>query len=167
MLGCGERKTKSASASTSSTGRCARSTITPVATSNSRTSAPIDPEIREFQQDLRKSTEGSISGTEDSDYSEAKFLEVKRIMERLRGRDGFAETDKRWTRKVTDVRNWFVFSASERHRADDTEHEHYSDSGGKSGGQKEKLAYTVLAAESRLSIRDRPLPPSGRGHSTS
>ena len=67
-------------------------------------------------------------------------------MERFRGRDGFAEADKRWTRKVSDVRNWFVFSASERYRADDTEHEHYSDSGGKSGGQKEKLAYTVLAA---------------------
>jgi uncharacterized protein YPO0396 len=50
------------------------------------------------------------------------------------------------TRKVTDVRNWFVFSASERWREDDQEHEHYSDAGGKSGGQKEKLAYTVLAA---------------------
>jgi hypothetical protein len=44
------------------------------------------------------------------------------------------------------VRNWFVFAASERWRADDSEHEHYSDSGGKSGGQKEKLAYTVPAA---------------------
>jgi uncharacterized protein YPO0396 len=39
-----------------------------------------------------------------------------------------------------------MFSASERWRADDTEHEHYTDSGGKSGGQKEKLAYTILAA---------------------
>jgi uncharacterized protein YPO0396 len=39
-----------------------------------------------------------------------------------------------------------VFSASERWRSDDSEHEHYSDSGGKSGGQKEKLAYTILAA---------------------
>ena len=47
---------------------------------------------------------------------------------------------------MTDVRNWFVFSASERWREDDSEHEHYSDSGGKSGGQKEKLAYTILAA---------------------
>jgi len=43
-------------------------------------------------------------------------------------------------------RNWFVFSASERWREDDTEHETYTDSGGKSGGQKEKLAYTILAA---------------------
>ena len=47
---------------------------------------------------------------------------------------------------MTDVRNWFIFSASERWREDDTEHDHYSDSGGKSGGQKEKLAYTILAA---------------------
>jgi uncharacterized protein YPO0396 len=44
------------------------------------------------------------------------------------------------------VRNWFVFAASERWREDNTEFEHYSDSGGKSGGQKEKLAYTILAA---------------------
>jgi uncharacterized protein YPO0396 len=44
------------------------------------------------------------------------------------------------------VRNWFSFAASERWREDDAEHEHYSDSGGKSGGQKEKLAYTILAA---------------------
>ncbi|MGD0546906.1 MAG: SbcC/MukB-like Walker B domain-containing protein, partial [Terracidiphilus sp.] len=40
----------------------------------------------------------------------------------------------------------FVFAASERWREDNTEFEHYSDSGGKSGGQKEKLAYTILAA---------------------
>ncbi len=47
---------------------------------------------------------------------------------------------------MSDVRQYFVFSASERWREDDTEYEHYTDSGGKSGGQKEKLAYTVLAA---------------------
>ena len=73
-------------------------------------------------------------------------MQVKTIIERFRGRSGNAEVDKRWTRKVTDVRNWFVFSASERWREDDREHEHYTDAGGKSGGQKEKLAYTVLAA---------------------
>ncbi|HEY7767666.1 SbcC/MukB-like Walker B domain-containing protein, partial [Longimicrobium sp.] len=65
---------------------------------------------------------------------------------RFRGRQGQTELDQRWTRKVTDVRNWFVFSASERWREGDSEYEHYTDSGGKSGGQKEKLAYTVLAA---------------------
>ena len=71
---------------------------------------------------------------------------MKAIIERFRGREGQTDLDRRWTRKVTDVRNWFVFSASERWREDKKEHEHYTDSGGKSGGQKEKLAYTVLAA---------------------
>ena len=105
-----------------------------------------DAEVRDFQQDLRACTEGALTGSVDEQYSEAKFLQVKAIIDRFRGREGLSEIDRRWTLKVTDVRNWFLFSASERWRADDAEHEHYSDSGGKSGGQKEKLAYTVLAA---------------------
>ena len=105
-----------------------------------------DADVREFQQKLRSCTVGAITGSEDAQYSEQKFLQVRDIIDRFRGREGSAELDRRWTRKVTDVRNWFVFSASERWREDDSEHEHYADSAGKSGGQKEKLAYTVLAA---------------------
>jgi uncharacterized protein YPO0396 len=105
-----------------------------------------DVEIRDFQQELRACTEGALSGVEDSQYSEDKFLQVKAIIDRFRGREGLSEQDRRWTAKVTDVRNWFLFAASERWREDGAEHEHYSDSGGKSGGQKEKLAYTILAA---------------------
>jgi uncharacterized protein YPO0396 len=109
-----------------------------------------DAEIRDFQQELRACTEGaftgSVEGTDDAQYSETKFLQVKAIIDRFRGREGLSEQDRRWTAKVTDVRNWFLFAASERWREDNTEHEHYSDSGGKSGGQKEKLAYTILAA---------------------
>ncbi len=108
--------------------------------------ASPDPEVRDFQAGLRACIEGALSGSEDEAYSEAKFVQVKAIIDRFRGREGSTELDRRWTRKVTDVRNWSVFSASERWREDDREHEHYSDSGGKSGGQKEKLAYTVLAA---------------------
>lgn len=105
-----------------------------------------DADIRDFQTELRACTEGAITGSDDSQYSEAKFLQVKLIIERFRGREGISEQDRRWTAKVTDVRNWYVFAASERWREDGKEHEHYSDSGGKSGGQKEKLAYTILAA---------------------
>ena len=110
------------------------------------TEGTTDAEVRDFQRDLRACTENTLSGSQDDSYSEAKFLQVKRIIERFRGREGSTEIDQRWTRKVTDVRTWFTFSASERWREDDREHEHYTDSGGKSGGQKEKLAYTVLAA---------------------
>lgn len=105
-----------------------------------------DAEIRDFQQALRACTEGAVTGSDDAQYSEAKFLQVKAIIDRFRGREGLSEQDRRWTSKVTDVRNWFFFAASERWREDNSEHEHYSDSGGKSGGQKEKLAYTILAA---------------------
>ncbi len=105
-----------------------------------------DSEVRSFQQELRACTEGTLTGSGDEAYSEAKFHQVRQIIERFRGREGTAELDQRWRSKVTDVRNWFAFSASERWREDDREQEHYADSGGKSGGQKEKLAYTILAA---------------------
>ena len=108
--------------------------------------ASPDAEIRDFQGELRACTEGAVTGSEDAQYSEAKFLQVKRIIDRFRGREGLSEQDRRWSAKVTDVRNWFLFAASERWREDGSEFEHYSDSGGKSGGQKEKLAYTILAA---------------------
>ena len=111
-----------------------------------------DAEVRDFQTELRACLDGAFSGLDgeggdaSGPYSEAKFLQVKAIIERLAGRAGQTEQDRRWTAKVTDVRHWFVFAASECWREDGREHEHYADSGGKSGGQKEKLAYTILAA---------------------
>lgn len=103
-------------------------------------------EVREFRADLRTCTDNVIGGNTSDQYSEAKFLQVKRIIDRFKGREGNTEQDRNWTRRVTDVRQWFLFSASERWTADDLEFENYSDSAGKSGGQKEKLAYTILAA---------------------
>jgi uncharacterized protein YPO0396 len=101
-------------------------------------------DVARFRTDLRAATDDTLS--DDDHYSEQRFLDVKGIIERLRGREGYADIDKVWARRVTDVRNWFVFSASERDKQTDVEWEHYSDSDGKSGGQKEKLAYTILAA---------------------
>ena len=103
-------------------------------------------EVREFRADLRACTDNVVGGSASDQYSEEKFLQVKRIIDRFKGREGATEQDRNWTRRVTDVRQWFLFSASERRRADDIEYENYSDSAGKSGGQKEKLAYTILAA---------------------
>jgi uncharacterized protein YPO0396 len=102
-------------------------------------------DVREFRAELRACTDDVI-GAQDEQYSEQKFLQVKRIIDRFKGREGHTDADRAWRRRVTDVRQWCLFSASERWRDNDEEYEHYSDSGGKSGGQKEKLAYTVLAA---------------------
>lgn len=101
-------------------------------------------DIREFRADLHACTSNVLGG--DDQYSEERFLQVRRIIERFVGREGMVDQDRAWTRRVTDVRQWFVFSASERWRDGEAEYENYTDSAGKSGGQKEKLAYTILAA---------------------
>lgn len=103
-------------------------------------------EIREFRERLRRCSDGTFDADADDHYAEEKFLEVKALVERFRGREGSTDIDRKWTRYVTDVRNWVSFAASERFRDDDREFENYTDSDGKSGGQKEKLAYTILAA---------------------
>lgn len=105
-----------------------------------------DAEIKGFRSQLRSCTEGLASGFNDEDVIENSFYRIKEIISRFKGRAGEADADAKWTKKVTDVRNWLIFSASERFRESGEEHEHYTDSGGKSGGQKEKLAYTILAA---------------------
>jgi uncharacterized protein YPO0396 len=100
-----------------------------------------DQAIADFRNELRGCLENTL-GDEEL-YSEAKFLQVKRLLDRFASGEG---VDKSWTDHVTDVRSWFSFMASERWMADDTEKEFYSSSSGKSGGQKEKLAYTILAS---------------------
>ncbi|WP_099468742.1 ATP-binding protein [Konateibacter massiliensis] len=112
-----------------------------------------ETDIKYFRNQLKACTEGMAAGIEDNDLAEIKFTQIKEVIERFKGRPQFSDIDRRWTNKVTDVRNWFVFSASERWRDSDEEYEHYSDSDGKSGGQKEKLAYTILAASLAYNYR--------------
>ena len=110
----------------------------------------LNSEIKHFRQQLKACTDSAITGSDDN-YNEEKFLEIEKILSRFsKSRPGRAEEDKKWTAMVTDVRNWYTFAVSERIRMEDgrcgEEYEHYTDSSGKSGGQKEKLAYTILAA---------------------
>ncbi|MGK5092308.1 SbcC/MukB-like Walker B domain-containing protein [Deltaproteobacteria bacterium TL4] len=104
----------------------------------------LDPEIREFRAELKGCLDQE-EGDEDL-YNEEKFLKVKALIERFKGREGQSEEDRRWRDKVIDVRNWMSFNASERWRETDEEKEFYSGTSTKSTGQQEKLAYTVLAS---------------------
>jgi hypothetical protein len=103
----------------------------------------VDKDIIDFRNSLNHITTNSI---DDNNLIEEKFLEIKKIIDRFKGRANETDRDKKWTAYVTDVRNWFHFSATEYWRDNNEEYEHYTDSGGKSGGQKEKLAYTILGA---------------------
>ncbi len=111
-----------------------------------RCEATKEIEIADFRKQLKNCIEGSMSDDNSEVELQNKFLEIQGIIGRFKGRETYTTQDKNWTSKVTDVRNWYVFSASEKWTDTNEEYEHYSDSDGKSGGQKEKLAYTILAA---------------------
>jgi len=99
-------------------------------------------DITGFKQDLRACLDNIYGDTEDI-YTEEKFFQVKKLLDRFAGT---TEADSRWTARVTDVRQWYTFGADECYRETGESKEYYSDSSGKSGGQKEKLAYTILAS---------------------
>lgn len=100
-----------------------------------------DQAVRDFRSELRRCLDSSVG--QDELYSEERFRRVKDLLTRLAGSE---PADRTWTEHVIDARAWFTFTASERWVEDGTEKEFYSSSSGKSGGQKEKLAYTILAS---------------------
>ena len=106
----------------------------------------IDPEIRDFQQDLRACTEGALTGSEDAEYSEAKFLQVKGIIERFGG--GKEQPTQTVDGPAKSLTSEIGFRSLHRSVGGKTAASTNTTRtpGGKSGGQKEKLAYTVLAA---------------------
>lgn len=106
----------------------------------------VNSEVRQFRADMREATSDALGTDDSADLMEHRFEQIRRLIERFSGREGHADADKVWLKRVTDVRNWFTFAASEQDRETGDEYEHYTDSDGKSGGQKEKLAYTILAA---------------------
>lgn len=97
-----------------------------------------DRQIRDFKEDL-KICLGNVA-RQTAEDNEERFQNIQtRLIERFKA-------EERWTSLVTDVRNWLEFSVSERYISDNAEKEHHTDSSGKSGGQKVKLAYTILAS---------------------
>jgi uncharacterized protein YPO0396 len=100
--------------------------------------AARDGEVREFKTQLRACLP-DVSQPRTVEANEASFRRIQELIHRF-------EEEERWTAKVTDVRNWLDFSAEERYREDDAVKNYYNDSSGKSGGQKTKLAYTILAS---------------------
>ncbi|MEM9778184.1 MAG: SbcC/MukB-like Walker B domain-containing protein, partial [Chloroflexota bacterium] len=103
-----------------------------------KTESNRDPEIREFQQILRDCLI-DVGADRSEEAYEVSFNKVRELINRFKN-------EARWTTKVTDVRQWLNFAAIERYAADGSEKHYYSDSSGKSGGQKAKLAYTILAS---------------------
>jgi uncharacterized protein YPO0396 len=104
------------------------------------------PEVREFKQDLQKAL--SHAWSEEREYAEERFLTLRGMVERLSSQES---EQKRWRDSVLDVRQHVEFIGREIDEGG-VEVEVYRNGAGKSGGQRQKLATTCLAAALRYQL---------------
>lgn len=95
-----------------------------------------DAEVNDFQRELKACIPDA--GDNAPEELERAYTRIKHLIERF-------DHDPNWMKRVIDVRRWRVFAA-EQLNTDGRQVDYYSDSSGKSGGQKAKLAYTILAS---------------------
>lgn len=105
------------------------------------------PEVREFQQDLREATAGSLSAADETEAI-ARYHRLAKIMDRL----GSSErADTRWRNLVLDTRRHVKFVGNEID-ADGEVYNTHVDSASLSGGQAQKLVFFCLAAALRYRL---------------
>ena len=97
-------------------------------------------EVQEFRREVHEAL--SHAWSEDRELAERRFTVLKRLVERLASEDPDA---RRWREAVLDVRQHVEFIARELD-TNGGEIEVYRSGAGKSGGQREKLATTCMAA---------------------
>ncbi|MBE3561018.1 MAG: AAA family ATPase [Ktedonobacteraceae bacterium] len=97
-----------------------------------------DQQVHEFIQQLRACIP-DVGQEKTPGASELSFQRISALLKQF-------EENPNWAQKVTNVCNWLDFSAAEIYRETGEQKNYYSDSSGKSGGQKAKLAYTILAS---------------------
>lgn len=87
--------------------------------------------------------------TGDLDVAESQFLQLRSLVTDLKSDD---PEKRRWRDTVLDVRRHVEFVAEELERGSNAQLEVYSGSSGKSGGQRQKLTATCLAAALRYQL---------------
>ena len=104
-------------------------------------------EVQEFQQQLRAVL--SHQQTEDRALAEAQFATLRTLVARLGAQEPEA---RRWREQVLDVRLHVEFIGVELDAQSRAQVEIYRSGAGKSGGQRQKLATTCLAAALRYQL---------------
>ncbi|CAA6677380.1 MULTISPECIES: ATP-binding protein [unclassified Lentimonas] len=98
-----------------------------------------DDEHQQWFRGIRQYALENIAHVEDSDEARnERFNRVRNLLDEL-------ASDEKRTQRVIDVRNWFEFRADEFYRDNDESFQCYSGASGKSGGEKNRLASTILA----------------------
>jgi uncharacterized protein YPO0396 len=111
-------------------------------------------EVREFKQKIQQALEHAW--TDDHEHAEARFQVLSKLVQQLGGQES---DQRRWREAVLDVRLHVEFIGRERDK-ENREVEVYRSGAGKSGGQRQKLATTCLAAALRYQLggKDRHIP---------
>ena len=111
-------------------------------------------EVRQFRTDLKGALSHSFSA--EPAFAEQRFAALAALVKRLASLE---TVDRNWRALVLDVRQHVEFIAREMD-LDGIEVEVYRSGAGKSGGQRQKLAATCLAAALRYQLggQDRALP---------
>jgi uncharacterized protein YPO0396 len=104
------------------------------------------PEVREFKQNIQQAL--SHAWSEEREFTENRFLALRRLVESLSSQES---DQKRWRESVLDVRQHVEFIGLEIDE-DGVVIEIYRSGAGKSGGQRQKLATTCLAAALRYQL---------------
>lgn len=104
------------------------------------------PDVVAFKQQLRQALSNMLSL--DAADAEARFVVISALVGRLAGAN---PADKNWKQLVLDVRQHVEFIAIELDN-DGVQVEVYRSGAGKSGGQRQKLASTCLAAALRYQL---------------
>jgi uncharacterized protein YPO0396 len=102
----------------------------------------VDASLGQTDASLRQTSEtlgASLKQTEEA--NEARYLRIQKLVARLGDKE-----KTNWRNKVIDVRNWYDFAAREIERETGQTHSYYDGSSGQSGGEKAKLAFTILVA---------------------
>ena len=97
-----------------------------------------DDGVRKFKKLRRHALEGDLEADDEDERRRERYHRVEQFL-------GELEQDINWTHRVIDVRNWFKFRADEFYKDEDTLRQSYSGAAGKSGGEKNRLASTILA----------------------
>ena len=97
-----------------------------------------DDGVRKFKKLRRHALEGDLESDDEDERRRERYHRVENFLAEL-------ELDINWTQRVIDVRNWFKFRADEFYKEEDTLRQSYSGAAGKSGGEKNRLASTILA----------------------
>ena len=97
-----------------------------------------DDGVRRFKKLRRHALEGDLEADDEDERRRERYHRVEQFL-------GELEQDEKWTERVIDVRNWFRFRADEFYKEEETLRQSYSGAAGKSGGEKNRLASTILA----------------------